>query len=92
MLGFGKKESAAKLPAQFTIPIERKKADGSPLTFDIKVSGFFEGAGGKPSFTVTAISANGIPNIDMKGFSPAELSQIEKYAVDIHYKKMLGMK
>lgn len=89
MFGFGKKEPSAKLPVKFTIPIDRKKADGSTLEFKVQVSGYFAGSGGKPTFTITGMSANGIPNMDMASFNPSELAAIEKHALNVEYKKLV---
>ena len=90
MFGFGKKEPTATISTKFTAPIERKRADGGILKFDVQVSGYFVGSGGKPAFTITSISANGIPNMDVSSFNPSEITEIEKYALNIQYKKLIG--
>ena len=56
------------------------------------VSGYFAGTGGKPSFTITSISANRIPNMDLKSFNPSEIAEIEKHAINVEYKKLIGQR
>ena len=90
MFGFGKREPSGKIPAQFSIPIVRKKADGGTLQFDARVSGYFVGTGGKAAFTITSISADRIPNMDIKSFTAAEIAEIEHHAVSVEYKKLIG--
>ena len=92
MFGFGKKEPAGKIPTQFSFPIKRKKADGSILQFDAMISGYFSGTGGKAAFTVTSVSANRIPNMDLKSFDSSEIAEIEKYAINVQYKKLIGQR
>ncbi len=90
MFGFGKNKSTAKIPASFTAPIERKRADGETLKFDVHVSGYFAGSGGKPAFTITSIATNGVPNMDLSGFNPSEIAELKKYALNVEYKKLIG--
>lgn len=90
MFGFGKKASLGKIPTQFSIPISRKKADGGVLQFDALVSGYFVGTGGKAAFTITSISANRIPNMDIESFNPSEIAEIQKHALEVEYKKLIG--
>ena len=90
MFGFGKKEPSAKIPTQFYCPIQRKKADGGILEFHAMVSGYFAGLRGKPTFAVTSITVDCIPNINVSGFKSSEIATIEKYAVDVEYKRLVG--
>ena len=89
MFGFGKNEPTAKLPVKFSVPVERKKADGGLLKFDVQVSGYFAGSGGKPTFTITGMSSKGIPNMETSTFSSSELAAIEKHALNVEYKKLV---
>jgi hypothetical protein len=87
MFGFGSKESTAKVPTKFSMPIKRKRADGGDLEFNVMVSGFFFGSKGKPGFTISSASVDGLPNMTLNA---TEIAEIEKYAVNIQYKKLFG--
>jgi hypothetical protein len=87
MFGFGKQDQSAKLPARFNMPLKRKRPDGGILELNVLVAGNFVGSGGKPVFVITRASVDGLP--DLKLLS-TEIAEIEKYAVEIHYKKLFG--
>jgi hypothetical protein len=87
MFGFGKKESSAQLPTNFTMPLKRKRADGGVLELNVMVKGYFSGSKGKPTFTVSSASVDGLPNMTLDA---TEIAEIEKYAVNIQYKKLFG--
>lgn len=90
MFGFGKKEEMSKLPTKFEMPLDRKVGDGRIVQFKARISGFFYGKSGKPAFSVTSIMIDGMPNGDPSGFTSSEISQIEKHAMEIQYKKIVG--
>jgi len=90
MFGFGKKQEFSKLPTKFEMPLERRVGDGRNIQFNIRVSGSFLGKGGKPTFSISAVEIDGAPNTDLSTFSSAEIAQIERYAIDVQYKKLLG--
>jgi hypothetical protein len=87
MFGFGKQESSATIPTKFPMPIKRRRADGGVVEFNVQVSGYFFGSKGKPGFTITSVSADGLPNMALV---PTEIAEIEKYAVNVQYKKLFG--
>jgi|WetSurMetagenome_2_1015567.scaffolds.fasta_scaffold836343_2 hypothetical protein len=87
MFGFGKQEPSAKLPARFNMPLKRKRPDGGQLELNVVVSGEFTGSGGRPVFTIKKASVDGLPDLVLL---PVERAEIEKYAVEIQYKKLLG--
>jgi hypothetical protein len=87
MFGFGNKESTAKVPTRFSMPIKRKRADGGDLELNVMVSGYFVGSKGKPAFTISSASVDGLPNMTLNA---TEIAEIEKYALNIQYKKLFG--
>jgi len=87
MFGFGNKETTAKVPTKFTTPIKRKRADGGDLDPNVMVPGYFIGSKGKPAFTISSASVDGLPNMTL---TATEIVEIEQYAVNIQYKKLFG--
>ncbi len=90
MFGFGNRESAGRIATQFSIPITRKVATGGTLQFVAQISGYFLGRGSKVAFVVSSIAAERIPHMDLSSFSPSEISEIERHAITVEYKKLIG--
>ncbi|MFN0158379.1 MAG: hypothetical protein ACKVRP_09955 [Bacteroidota bacterium] len=80
----------SKLPTKFEMPLDRIVGDGRVVQFKARIGGFFFGKGGKPAFSVTSVAIDGMPSADPNSFSSKEITQIEKHALEVEYKKIVG--
>jgi hypothetical protein len=83
--------SGMKMPARFKAKIQRKTAT-QDLVFDVEVKGYFIGKAGKPDFIAESMTVVGMPNMNMRAFLPKEIEEIRKYAMNVEYPRLLGMK
>lgn len=87
---------AARIPATFPAKMERRlhKLNGKCQTtnFDVHVQGHFIAPKGKVQFVVTDILVDGWDNMSIRDFWPEEIKNVEKYALDEVYPRIIGQK
>ena len=84
-------DPVVKVPSEFNVKIERKVQDRI-MSFDARVKGYFVPKGGKAEFIADEITVNGMPKVNLRNQFPAELKDIQKYALSVEYPKALARK
>jgi len=84
-------EPTVKVPSEFDVKIERKVRN-EVVSFDARVKGYFVPKGGKAQFVADGIYVRGMPNVNLRNLFPADLKDVQKYALSVEYPKALARK
>ena len=85
------KDPAVRVPSEFDVKIARKVKD-QVVHFDARVKGYFVPKGGKAEFIADEIIVRGMPGVNLRDQFPAELKEVQKYALSVEYPKALARK
>jgi hypothetical protein len=88
---FGEESPSLQMPCEFNAKIERRTPT-NVLQFDARVKGYFTGKSGKPDFVAETILINGLPDMNIRQFFPAEIKEVKKYALSVELPRVLAGK